>query len=102
MNAGIKAKWIAALRSGDYAQTRGVLRGARGFCCLGVLCDVVAPDGWDMCNGYYDHHTRETMPSDSISQLAGISHQDANTLASMNDEYGASFQQIAEWIEERL
>lgn len=48
MNPEIKAKWVAALRSGDYQQGYGQLRempdpvtGKRGHCCLGVLCDVL-------------------------------------------------------------
>lgn len=40
MNKRIKTKWIAALRSGKYTQTRQVLRDAKGFCCLGVLCEI--------------------------------------------------------------
>ena len=53
MNKEIKKKWLAALRSGKYKQTRNQLRevvadGEDGFCCLGVLCDVVNPNGWDV------------------------------------------------------
>lgn len=42
MDAELKAKWVAALRSGEYRQGAGQLysetRGA--YCCLGVLCKV--------------------------------------------------------------
>jgi hypothetical protein len=45
MNQEIKAKWIAALRSGEYKQGRGHLKGAQDdFCCLGVLCDLYATE----------------------------------------------------------
>jgi hypothetical protein len=41
LNKEIATKWVAALRSGDYKQTQGVLRSAdNGYCCLGVLCDL--------------------------------------------------------------
>ena len=40
MNQQIKEQWVAALRSGDYQQTKGVLRDDTGFCCLGVLSDL--------------------------------------------------------------
>jgi hypothetical protein len=40
MNPEIKARWVAALRSGEYQQTTGNLRTENGFCCLGVLCDL--------------------------------------------------------------
>jgi hypothetical protein len=50
----VKAKWVAALRSGKYDQTKGYLRrtkpskmsgDAPGFCCLGVLCDIAVKEG---------------------------------------------------------
>lgn len=41
MNEEIKAKWIAALRSGEYEQGRSSLRpSSNSYCCLGVLCDL--------------------------------------------------------------
>jgi len=43
MNPEIKALWVKALRSGDYAQTDGCLRNEHGYCCLGVLSDVCRP-----------------------------------------------------------
>jgi hypothetical protein len=45
----LKAKWLEALRSGKYQQAKGVLRDRTGaMCCLGVLCDVIRPDGWEV------------------------------------------------------
>lgn len=41
MNADVKTKWLAALRSGEYQQIDGSLhKDQQGFCCLGVLCDL--------------------------------------------------------------
>ncbi len=40
------ATLIAALRSGDYAQTRGTLRRADTYCCLGVACDLSGQGEW--------------------------------------------------------
>ncbi len=41
MNKEVKAKWVAALRSGEYVQGHGQLLTKSGeFCCLGVLCDL--------------------------------------------------------------
>lgn len=52
MNAAIKTRWVAALRSGDYVQGRELLHYDAGidgtsprFCCLGVLCDLAYRDG---------------------------------------------------------
>lgn len=36
----IKQKWLTALRSGDYVQTKRFLQRDDKFCCLGVLCDI--------------------------------------------------------------
>jgi len=45
MDAEIKAKWIAALRSGEYQQGSGALKiehhnGTVEHCCLGVLAEL--------------------------------------------------------------
>lgn len=40
MNPELKAKWVAALRSGKYEQGHEYLNKDGKFCCLGVLCDV--------------------------------------------------------------
>lgn len=32
--------WIETLESGQYSQTNGGLHDDKGFCCLGVLCDL--------------------------------------------------------------
>lgn len=37
MPAELLAKWLAALRSGEYAQAIGRLQEGGGYCCLGVL-----------------------------------------------------------------
>jgi hypothetical protein len=36
-------KWADALRSGDYKQTRDTLQDKKGYCCLGVACEVFIP-----------------------------------------------------------
>lgn len=40
MNQEIKAKWVEALRSGEYPQGRQYLNQNGNFCCLGVLTDL--------------------------------------------------------------
>jgi hypothetical protein len=58
MDAELKAKWVAALRSGSYKQTHGQLVKHDAYCCLGVWCvingytvdedgELKAPDGSD-------------------------------------------------------
>lgn len=38
MNPQVKELWIAALESGEFKQTTGLLKANDGYCCLGVLC----------------------------------------------------------------
>lgn len=51
MDPEIKAKWLDALRSGDYTQGRSFLAVKNedtdqfDFCCLGVLCDLAVNEG---------------------------------------------------------
>lgn len=40
-----REKWISALRSGKYKQTKWRLQTHEGYCCLGVLCDVAMKEG---------------------------------------------------------
>lgn len=55
MNPEVKAKWIAALRSGEYKQGFYQLRQSDGrSCCLGVLCDLHAKETkGEWMDGYY-------------------------------------------------
>ena len=54
MNKKIKAKWLDALRNQNYSQTQGVLRDDKGFCCLGVLCDILEPEKWEVIGNGWD------------------------------------------------
>lgn len=54
-----KQEWVDALRSGDYQQAQGRLKGRRKrtFCCLGVLADLTGcswgSDNYPVVNGEY-------------------------------------------------
>ena len=48
MEPELKQKWIEALVSGKYKQGTQALKRADNFCCLGVLCDLLYPDRWEM------------------------------------------------------
>lgn len=54
MNPEVKQKWVRALRSGEYNQTQGALQDRKGFCCLGVLCDISGLGHWDEINDEED------------------------------------------------
>jgi len=103
-----KAKWLKALRSGDYKQTKGELVSDGRYCCLGVACKVA---------GFSDDYIclDSTMMSLRGNESKGLrvtnsiprtlyefdSHTDVK-LMGMNDSEGKSFKEIAKWIEENL
>ena len=94
MNVTWKEKWIAALRSGEFRQTKDNLHSHDGFCCLGVLRHIADPA---------DERTEEyeQLLSDEQLQGFGFSHRIQEHLAQMNDD-GESFDVIADYIEANL
>lgn len=127
MNTEIKNKWVTALRSGEYKQARGSLvaveDGERGYCCLGVLCQLAADEGVCEVTGtmfhtgeadYYSPNTSETVLPNSVMDWSGLNSFDpcvtfqgeASThqvsLSALNDNRQLSFSQIADLIEEQL
>lgn len=109
MNADIKAKWVAALRSGEYEQGAGALRSSSDrFCCLGVLCDLHAKETgteWDDCN--YLAYTTD-LPPDVRAWVGGfdpmtkLTIEGRKELPEMHNDGGRTFAQIAGAIEEQL
>lgn len=101
MNPELKAKWIAALRSGDYKQGRGVLRSPdESFCCLGVLCDISGMGQWIRRSYYADGTDGYACLPAAVSRVAALSISEGR-LAKMND-HGKSFADIADYIEANL
>jgi hypothetical protein len=99
----IKKRWVEALRSGNYKQTTGALRKDDGFCCLGVLCDIVDPKGWSF--DFRAHRGLNFIPDITVLKLVGIEAREADEiriLTNMNDTGGNTFSDIADWIEENL
>lgn len=108
MKPDIKAKWVEALRSGKYKQSQSVLRGASGFCCLGVLCDLAASEGvgeWECHNGGYVFDNMQGLLPYNVRKWADISDESPRAgdycLTVMNDS-GKSFAHIADTIEKYL
>lgn len=108
MNEEIKTKWLEALRSGEYKQTTGRLRNSQeeGFCCLGVLCDIMEPESWSDDD---EHQECFSLPSNDILVKTGMKMFLPNIdvdytpshLSTMND-HGSTFTEIADWIEAYL
>ena len=97
MNADTKIKWLEALRSGKYQQGKGNLRNGDSYCCLGVLCDAVAPSGWRGSS----HMGRYDYPSSVLLGEHDLNLSDIEPYARMNDS-GVSFAEIADHIEKDL
>lgn len=105
MKKEVAEKWVEALRSGKYKQTRSQLRDLSGYCCLGVLCDISglgnfipSPDG----SGYDFLGSLGILPGAVVS-YSGIKTVNGElegyrNLAFVNDNRG-SFDQIADIIE---
>lgn len=125
MNKEVKQKWIDALRSGEYAQTVGVLKekfsnGKDAFCCLGVLCDLYAKETsaewiYNRRLGRYSFLEMVDLPPRDVEKWANIDsdeefvHKDeqglvisSNTLYDFNDLHGLTFEEIADIVEEQL
>jgi hypothetical protein len=122
MNQEVKARWVAALRSGEYKQTKEYLQSEDGFCCLGVLCEIAVQDGvvsavddtTPAVGGY--KNVKRYGPEISFLPMAvqqwaelgshaprvnirpGYNH----SLVDLNDDLGWDFQQIANIIEEQV
>jgi hypothetical protein len=89
-------KWVKALRSGKYKQTKKTLKDENGYCCLGVLCSIVKPKKrWTYFSTLPDFVTKKV----GMINIGGVGYygEDKN-LANRND-FGDSFEQIADIIE---
>lgn len=127
MNPQVKAKWIDALRSGEYSQTDGALQDEHGFCCLGVLCDLYSKShgmSWKVLdltevphqnhNRFYFENESEFLPQ-SVREWADLSgcnptiieyDEEDNSeteyeISTLNDS-GYTFDRIANIIEDQF
>lgn len=103
MKKALKAKWVAALRSGKYKQGEEYLKltGSAGntFCCLGVLCDI------SPAVAKREHRDNKSLGEDAF-RYAGFTSEQEDILANMNDGSSGynkhTFRGIATWIEKNL
>lgn len=76
---------LAALRSGRYQQATGALRKGKGYCCLGVGCDVYLQETG---NGRWGSHAYVDQPD---------GEQDWSFAVGLVEEEGALPPLVAEW-----
>ena len=112
MNKELTDKWVAALRSGEFKQTRGRLchedpeTKERSYCCLGVACTLIEgleysepePDGGVAIDGWVGSLPGSVSHAFDIDATGKV-RWDGGSLASMNDS-GFTFDQIADVIDE--
>lgn len=109
MKKTVMKKWVKALRSGEYKQTKGRLRNSVGFCCLGVLCDIYAKDKKIKEFWIPYGHAFSAGDTDAVflpthikkySNLKSVNGSIGNmSLAGQNDR-GKTFPEIADIIEQ--
>jgi hypothetical protein len=116
-NKEIKKQWLKDLRSGSYRQCQGSLceQGTKNtkakYCCLGVLARSIQkiealpietkPDCGGMNLAYKDEDEDGTLPDKLVKDL-GLKPQAITDLINMNDEEGAEFKKIADFVEKNL
>jgi hypothetical protein len=97
MDAALKAKWIAALRSGEFKQGYTMLHNQKDdtYCCLGVLCKVAGAE-FTECEELGDDETGPLCFS-HVPVLAGriLSHRgDEELKSSVCEDFGIPDQSI--------
>lgn len=123
MKADIRAKWVDALRNGDYKQGKDFLQSDSGFCCLGVLCDIAkeetggewSKDGlseYENRNGVVAFHGATATLPPLVREWAGLQTDDPHVgwgeqggtrrVSFINDFDATDFDTIADLIEKHL
>ena len=107
-----KAKWLEALRSGRYPQTRDTLPDKFGFCCLGVACDISGKGTWVSSPSLSGkqiqmfvispYGSSKTCIPSPLREEIGLTEAEHKFLANLNDSRKATFAKIADWIERNL
>ncbi len=109
----IKARWLTALRSGEYKQGKNRLRNTQSdgkfvYCCLGVLCDVLKEDvGVQWQFGMFDGSigmlpNKITSLIDNDPDIKVNYNGRLHGLSELNDTFGLHLDDIANIIEEQL
>lgn len=116
MNAEIKAKWVAALRSGEYKQGRGCLairdmKGTISHCCLGVLCELAVQENVirkPLSEMHIVYAFEDKILPDKVRVWAGLNSNDpwiggdVQALITQVNDKGVPFEHIANLIEDYL
>lgn len=108
-----RAEWVAALRSGEYVQTKGKMHRIKaasdapiGYCCMGVACHIqglVEHVDYEPGNVGYEFPNGQTFSGypdvEWFAEKYGFTMSDASDFAELNDSKGEDFDFIADIIE---
>lgn len=115
MNDNAK-KWVEALRSGQYSQVRSYLHTEKGYCCLGIACELYQEEIGDLTiemdkAGLTRYNSHDSVLPQKVRKWLGLKGttggytkyddhllHDYHSLSGANDQ-GASFEDIADIIE---
>lgn len=111
----ITEKWLEALESGEYNQTKKMLYNSydNGYCCLGLLGKLCGIDNNALENNPYiqennfyieeiENFIKMGYPEELVTTSHWMDKKLPNHLANMNDDGEASFKEIAFWIRENV
>lgn len=116
MNRTLRDRWIKALRSGRYKQMTGQLgiknaEGKETYCCLGVLSKIAAAEKiiptpiWaedcELTLPEKDYSRNDGLPAE-VRRAVGLTPKQHKRLIELNDDRGASFKEIADYIESKI
>jgi len=104
LNPKVKKKWLAALKSGKYRKAKGHLKHHGRHCCLGVLCDLFDPAGWedhDYGGSTKLYAGRDTTPPEEVIEWSGLTELALTRLMNANDET-TGWGKVIQLIEEDL
>lgn len=94
--------WIDALRSGVYKQTKQCLQDGRGFCCLGVACDIFVSKKQLSREGKLIglHPSAQNYSPEWIRSIdKDFKNKSGVALVSLNDDENFSFDEIADLLQ---
>ena len=113
----LRAKFLVALKSGEYKQGRGRLKRGDQYCVLGLMCEVSQCGNWinklgnvgwahkacskdfnpEYSADYYMKHAAD-LPKE-VLEAYNISHKFESTLMVLNDFANETFSEIAQFLE---
>lgn len=103
MNKQNITKWVKALRSGEYKQTRGMLQNNKGFCCLGVACKIFISEKNQTLNDndlLYGGLVDQLNATQWLKNINGnFNNKTQKTFIKLNDIDKLTFDEIADLLE---